>query len=122
MSWPYYHQHLSFVLDSRVQVRLVSNGTTTHQGRVEIMYDGEWGTICDDSWDMNDAHVICRMLGYTQAQTYYNRARFGKGTGQIWLDEVRCQGYESTIKACDKNAWGLSDCSHSEDVSVVCKI
>ena len=44
-------------------VRLVG-GNYPYEGRVELLVNGTWGTICDTNWDVNDAQVICRMLGY----------------------------------------------------------
>ena len=44
-------------------VRLV-DGPRYTEGRVELLYMGVWGTVCDDSFSTNDAKVFCRMLGY----------------------------------------------------------
>ena len=87
---------------------------------MEIYYRGRWGTVCDDLWDINDALVVCRQLGYPSAVSAPYRARFGQGSGTIWLDNVQCQGYESSIGNCNHASWGVHNCGHHEDASVVC--
>ncbi len=92
----------------------------TAQGRVEIFYEGEWGTICDDYWDLNAANVACRQLGFLIAVRKSSSAEFGAGTGRIWLDNVRCTGDEANISDCTHNGWGDHNCEHAEDAGVVC--
>ena len=103
---------------SAENIRL-ANGNGPNEGRVEILHDGEWGTVCDDDWDDDDATVVCRSLGYSSGIGLEDN-EFDDGSGQIWLDEVQCTGSESHIEDCLSNDWGDNDCSHYEDAGVIC--
>ena len=94
--------------------------STTISGRLEIFINGEWGTVCDDGWDINDADVACRELGYSYALSYQCCSRLGRGRGQIWLDDVGCSGEEDSLLSCPHRGIGVHSCSHSEDVGVIC--
>ena len=100
-------------------VRLV-NGTTEYEGRVEVHYNGQWGTVCDDGWDLNDAQVVCRQLGFGSAIATSDDAFYGQGSGPIWLNSVNCYGTELNIQNCLHSGWEINDCSHGEDASVKC--
>ncbi|XP_065520817.1 soluble scavenger receptor cysteine-rich domain-containing protein SSC5D-like isoform X2 [Lathamus discolor] len=100
-------------------LRLV-NGSNPCLGRVEVFHDEKWGTVCDDTWDLHAAAVVCRQLGCGMAVSALSWAHFGPGTGPIWLDNVRCTGTEAALSQCKLHAWGEHDCEHSEDASVVC--
>ena len=101
-------------------IRLVG-GSSYYEGRVEVNYNGEWGTVCDDGWDYDDAYVVCRQLGFGSSATSYSDAYFGQGSGPILLDNVTCTGSESTLADCDHLGIGVTrSCSHSEDAGVRC--
>ena len=103
----------------KVSIRL-SGGDNDTEGRVEVYYKNEWGTICDDDWDLQDARVVCRQLGYAQAIGAPRRAAYGEGRGRIWLDNMECTGTENNISECFHQGWGENNCAHSEDASVIC--
>uniref|UniRef100_A0A8C8CC44 Lysyl oxidase homolog n=1 Tax=Oncorhynchus tshawytscha TaxID=74940 RepID=A0A8C8CC44_ONCTS len=103
-----------------IQLRLAGDKHKHYEGRVEVYYNGEWGTVCDDDFSIHAANVVCRELGYVEAVSWSPSSKYGKGEGRIWLDNVHCSGLERTLAQCESNGFGVSDCKHSEDVGVVC--
>lgn len=125
----------------RIQLRLAGDKRKHNEGRVEVYHAGEWGTVCDDDFNIHAAQVVCRELGYVEAVSWSPSSKYGKGTGRwaglrgggradgrdaalcsgpIWFDNLHCSGKESTLARCPSNGIGVSDCKHSEDVGVVC--
>ncbi|CAH1246669.1 PRSS12 [Branchiostoma lanceolatum] len=100
-------------------IRLV-DGSNAAEGRVEVYHDDQWGTVCDNKWDIDDAEVVCRALGFFGAQEAYDDSHFGAGSDPIWLDDVTCSGIETNLPKCQHRGWGIVDCSHSEEAGVAC--
>lgn len=103
-------------------VRLANGGD--NYGRVEVYHNGQWGTVCDDLWDINDANVVCRELGFFSASSAPHQAAYGQGSDPIWLDDVACHGGEAALRDCShQGTWGVSGrCGHNEDASAVCNV
>ena len=88
---------------------------------MEVNYNGEWGTVCDDGWDDTDAGVVCRQLGFGSSGTAIGSAGFGQGSGSIWLDSVTCTGSESALSSCGHLGINVTrSYSHAEDAGVRC--
>ncbi|XP_052085416.1 cubilin-like [Mytilus californianus] len=104
-------------VDCREEVIEVRIAGGSSFGRLEVYYNGIWGTVCDDSFDIYDANVACRMMGYSSAYNFYTA---GGGSGEIWLDDLECNGYETSLVECLHPDWGSHNCAHSEDVGVEC--
>ena len=100
-------------------IRLVG-GDTPYEGRIEVLYNGIWGTVCDEGWSLEDAHVACRQLGLGPALAATDRAEFGQGEGVVWLSDLECTGTEEALSECNHPGWAFDDCSHVEDAGVVC--
>ena len=87
---------------------------------MEVHYNGEWGTVCDDGWDMKDAQVVCNELNFGPAIVARHNAFYGEGGGKIWLNDLNCVATEKSIRRCSHRGWGIGNCSHSKDAGVKC--
>ena len=93
-------------------------GSSENKGNVEgLGTNGVWGGICDDSFDINDAHVICRMLGYESAlDARMNYSVFPPKAnyfGDLWIfNDLEC--------SLGTNVSSIFDCYHNEEWEGVC--
>ena len=109
--------------DLRVVQRNVTDPSFS-AGRLEVYINSTWGSICADNFDMVDARVACRQLGYSGAISTDSSLHtpYGRGTeGPIWLDEVSCEDRDLIhLLSCPNSGIGEHDCNHFSDVAVVC--
>ncbi|XP_062892832.1 deleted in malignant brain tumors 1 protein-like isoform X2 [Mobula hypostoma] len=98
----------------------LAGGPSRCMGRVEILWRGQWGTVCDDDWDLAEAAVVCQQLGCGTALSAPSSSAFGQGPGPIYLDQRKCHGDEPFIWACPGPRWKDHDCGHKEDAGVEC--
>ena len=105
----------------------MTDGPNPSTGRVEIyanstggLDNAEWGTICDDHWDIRDARVVCHQLGYPDAMDVPLTGYYGQGVGPVWLNSLQCFGNESDLFVCVHNGFGYHNCKDDQDASVEC--
>ena len=105
------------------QIRL-QGSTLPYAGRVEVFYKGVWGAISSRNWDINDATVVCRQLGYSAgAEVALKNGVYGPVSGPVWITNLQCTGSESNVVECvhdglgNKTEWQRRD----NIASVICK-
>ena len=108
-----------FLLLSLVVPFRLSGGTSIREGRVEMFFNNQWGTVCDDLWSARSSTVVCRQLGLGNVGRTIS---FGAGPSMfpILLDDVYCSGNEPNILACSHRRVADHNCVHFEDVGVRC--
>ena len=110
---------------SAQDIRLVG-GSADNEGRVVLLRSGQWQTVCDYGWDLNDANVACRQLRYGHAIKAVTHARFGRVTGRQWVVNILCTGSERRLHDCAKSTGTFIllllsfSCSLSTDAGVIC--
>ena len=78
--------------------------------------------MCNNNWDLQDANVVCRELGYAGAVAAVRRAAdiYGQATGAIWMADVDCRGNETSLLECNQTKIGENNCGHDDDAGVIC--
>lgn len=105
-------QELSFlcqVCSSRPEHRVVRlAGATAFSGRLELLHDGRWGTVCGRNFTDQEAQVVCHQLGLRGGSVLGALS----GSGPIWLHAAFCDGSEWDLGQC-ATLWA-GDCTHAE--------
>jgi hypothetical protein len=107
----------------RLSNTVTQGAGSQYEGRVEVYYNGRWGTICSYGFDWEDAHVVCVMAGFGTAVRPVTDGFYGPANSNvpILLEDVGCNGTETSLVNCNV-AWNRvgSECSHQNDSGVVC--
>lgn len=95
----------------------------TVYGRIEILHDDKWGTLCNDDFEQVDADVLCNTLGF-DGQAIFDSAgedRRRWGYEPTWLENTFCTGTEADFaEDCQFRGWRSENCAHSEDIFINC--
>lgn len=89
-------------------------------GRLELSKNGHFGGICDDKWDVRDAHVACIQLGFLSGVKSTRRvsAEYVPTSDSMWATRFYCKGLETNIFDCP---FMWAKCSSKESVWVECE-
>ena len=90
-------------------------------GRVEIYHHGEWGTVCDNDWDMKEATIVCRQLGFWDALEAKKGSFFGESDLPIVMNRVACKGTEGRLADCPFVCSSSPQCNSTNNAGVICK-
>lgn len=105
-------------------LRLYGTNSDQSQGRVEIYINGTWGTICSRQFAAEEAQVVCRQLRFNETLIKYSQAvldlRFGEGTGPVYIDDIKCLGYEKRLNNCMISYCTNNYCNQINNVGVIC--
>ena len=97
------------------RTRLV-DGSGPNNGRLEVLYNGEWRGVCDDSWTQTNSDVVCRELGF-QTGVEFDATN---PNDNFWIDDATCAGTELSIHDCSFPGYGNENCSSGEAVGLTC--
>lgn len=96
-------------------------GGDKNDGAVEIIYDGQRGSLCVEDWDYGDVDIICKQLGYIGGSFQRSLKKRYKST--IFMSDMRCLGFETSIFQCTNTGWNITKevgCGNNHDATVHC--
>lgn len=95
------------------------DGTSPCDGRVQVLYNNQWGSVCHTNWALEDATVLCQELGCGDATD--SPSYSGSYYGPKWMDYVGCTGKETSVRTCPFTGYGVSSCGDGLYAGAVCK-
>ena len=105
-----------------VTVRLagINDSNVNYTGRVEVLYKGKWGKNCRDEWDMNDAKVVCKQLGFESALAEFIGIDIKDENVSVVMSNVDCRGTESAWESCSHTD-GHDNCVDDTGAQAMCE-
>ena len=86
-----------------------------------MYHNNKWNTVCSGSWDVNDAKVVCRQLGFpVEGSRAYGDGLFEGELGSLLLTDIQCDGSESDLSQCSLAGRGVDNCGHQQVAGVIC--
>ena len=118
------HDILPLLQIAEVKLRLqgpVENDYIS-EGIVQVQHEGKWGYICPSNWLTVNSFVLCGQLGFpsTEQQESYSAPLQDVADPVYWLDQVTCEGWESSIVSCDHAGWVTHHCERREALKIKC--
>ena len=98
----------------------LSGASLNYSGRVEVFYRGRWGKICSNKFDIEDAQVICRQLGFKDAIAEFTGSAVEDKKLPFLMSEVSCTGQESELASCVRTD-GEIDCQGDIGAQALCE-
>ncbi|XDV24214.1 hypothetical protein PO909_028450, partial [Leuciscus waleckii] len=95
-------------------------GGSRCSGRLEILDDQSWVSVCDAAFDQQDAEVVCRELDCGAPVQVLGEDAFGKGDAQMWTQEIQCRGNETQISFCSISSSQNHNCTSDNNVGLIC--
>ena len=103
-----------------VPVRLTGVEDIDYAGRVEVFYEGKWGKICQNEWDINDVKVVCKQLGFKSAIAEFIGMNTKDENVPFLMSNVDCTGQESVLESC-KRLDGEHKCVDNIGAQALCE-
>ncbi|KAL0195647.1 hypothetical protein M9458_009219, partial [Cirrhinus mrigala] len=94
-------------------------GDSRCSGRLEVLHNHTWMSVCDAAFDQQDAEVVCRELDCGAPVQVLGAAAFGKGDAHMWTQEIQCRGNESQMHFCPVSSQ-KHNCSHDDCLWLQC--
>ena len=98
----------------------LTHGLNVDQGIVEVFYGGVSGLVCGEGWSLNNAHVVCRQLGYSKALKTTATLESQSEMDWFWIGDSECHGNETRLVECGSSGLGNANCSSNAMAMVTC--
>ncbi|XP_066153612.1 uncharacterized protein [Euwallacea fornicatus] len=104
----------------------LAGGDQPNEGRIEVTVFKKTGYICDDQFEITDANVLCKELGFplgaleVKGNSHYAKSLEEKNTLYM-MDDIECFGNETSIMQCNFAGWGIHNCADNEIAGVICR-